>query len=167
MARRCPRREARLRWLSGVDSVAERDLVGAWREAVSAFERFGHVYEVARTRLRLAAILTATGRDAEAAVESALAGAVATRLQAGFLLSELPSALAAREVPTRRDEPLTRREDEVLALVAEGRSNREIGVQLFISTKTVSVHVSNILAKLGAAGRTEAVAVARRRGLIH
>ena len=159
--------QARLRWLSGVDSVAEGDLVGAWREAVSAFERFGHVYEVARARLRLAAILTATGRDAEAAVESARAGAVATRLDAGFLLAELPSAPAAQAVPSRRDEPLTRREGEVLALVAEGRSNREIGVQLFISTKTVSVHVSNILAKLGAAGRTEAVAVARRRGLIH
>jgi len=51
-------------------------------------------------------------------------------------------------------------------LVAEGRSNGEIGKQLFISTKTVSVHVSNILAKLGAAGRTEAAAIARRRGLL-
>jgi DNA-binding NarL/FixJ family response regulator len=54
----------------------------------------------------------------------------------------------------------------VLALVAEGRSNREIAKLLFISAKTVSVHVSNILAKLGAAGRTEAVALARRRGLL-
>jgi DNA-binding NarL/FixJ family response regulator len=53
-----------------------------------------------------------------------------------------------------------------LALVAEGRSNREIGLQLFISAKTVSVHVSNILAKLDATGRTEAVALARRRGLL-
>ncbi|HEY3528761.1 MAG TPA: LuxR C-terminal-related transcriptional regulator, partial [Nocardioides sp.] len=50
--------------------------------------------------------------------------------------------------------------------VAEGRSNGEIGKQLFISTKTVSVHVSNILAKLGAAGRTEAAAIARRDDLI-
>ena len=46
-----------------------------------------------------------------------------------------------------RGAPLTRREAEVLALVAEGRSNGEIAHQLFISTKTVSVHVSNILAK--------------------
>ena len=52
----------------------------------------------------------------------------------------------------------------MLGLVAQGRSNGEIGRQLFISAKTVSVHVSNILAKLGAAGRTEAVAIARRRG---
>jgi DNA-binding NarL/FixJ family response regulator len=54
----------------------------------------------------------------------------------------------------------------VLALVAQGRSNGEIGRQLFISTKTVSVHVSNLLAKLGAAGRTEAAAIARQRGLL-
>jgi DNA-binding NarL/FixJ family response regulator len=51
-------------------------------------------------------------------------------------------------------------------LVAQGRTNGEIGRQLFISTKTVSVHVSNILGKLGAAGRTEAAAIARRDGLI-
>ena len=61
---------------------------------------------------------------------------------------------------------LTPREAEILALVAEGRSNGEIGRQLFISAKTVSVHVSNILAKLGAAGRTEAAAIARRDGLL-
>jgi DNA-binding NarL/FixJ family response regulator len=54
----------------------------------------------------------------------------------------------------------------VLALVAEGRRNRQIGEQLFISAKTVSVHVSNILAKLGAAGRTEAAAEGRRRGYL-
>jgi len=68
-------------------------------------------------------------------------------------------------VASRRDEALTAREREVLALVSQGRSNRDIGRQLYISPKTVSVHVSNVLAKLGAGGRTEAVAVARRRGL--
>ena len=50
--------------------------------------------------------------------------------------------------------------------MADGRSNGEIGKQLFISTKTVSVHVSNILAKLGASGRTEAAAIGRRTGLV-
>ena len=48
---------------------------------------------------------------------------------------------------------------------AEGRSNGEIGSELFISTKTASVHVSNILAKLGVSSRTEAAAVALREGL--
>jgi DNA-binding NarL/FixJ family response regulator len=61
---------------------------------------------------------------------------------------------------------LTAREQEVLRLLALGRSNRQIGEELFISGKTASVHVSNILAKLGASSRGEAVAIAYREGLI-
>ena len=64
------------------------------------------------------------------------------------------------------DGKLTPRESEILALVAAGRSNGEIGQQLFISAKTVSVHVSNVMAKLGAASRTEAAALARQAGLL-
>ncbi len=60
---------------------------------------------------------------------------------------------------------LSRRELEVLALIAQGRTNREIGDRLFISQKTVGVHVGNILAKLGVSGRVEAAAVAIRLGL--
>jgi DNA-binding NarL/FixJ family response regulator len=60
---------------------------------------------------------------------------------------------------------LTQREVEVLALVAEGRTNRQIGQALYITPKTASVHVSRILAKLGVAGRGEAAAVAHRLGL--
>ena len=60
----------------------------------------------------------------------------------------------------------TPREAEVLALLAQGRTNRQIGAALYISEKTASVHVSNILAKLGANGRTEAVAIAASRGLL-
>jgi DNA-binding NarL/FixJ family response regulator len=73
--------------------------------------------------------------------------------------------LAAREAPTPA-EGLSPREREVLALVAEGRSNRQVGEALFISAKTASVHVSNILAKLGVASRVEAAAVAHRLGLL-
>jgi DNA-binding NarL/FixJ family response regulator len=60
---------------------------------------------------------------------------------------------------------LTPRELEVLALVAEGRTNRAIGETLYMSEKTASVHVSRILAKLGVHGRVEAAAVAHRLGL--
>jgi DNA-binding CsgD family transcriptional regulator/tetratricopeptide (TPR) repeat protein len=60
---------------------------------------------------------------------------------------------------------LSGREREVLGLIAEGRTNREIGERLFISQKTVGVHVGNILAKLGVSGRVEAAAVAIRLGL--
>jgi DNA-binding CsgD family transcriptional regulator len=61
---------------------------------------------------------------------------------------------------------LSRREVEVLALIAEGRTNREIGERLFISQKTVGVHVGNILSKLGASGRVEAAMVAIRLELV-
>ena len=60
---------------------------------------------------------------------------------------------------------LTRRERQVLAHVADGRTNRQIAEALFINEKTASVHVSNILAKLGVANRGEAAAVAHRVGL--
>jgi DNA-binding CsgD family transcriptional regulator/tetratricopeptide (TPR) repeat protein len=60
---------------------------------------------------------------------------------------------------------LSRRELEVLALITEGRSNPEIGRQLYITRKTVAVHVSNILTKLGVSGRVEAAAAAIRLGL--
>jgi DNA-binding NarL/FixJ family response regulator len=95
----------------------------------------------------------------------------ARRLEAEPLLQELRTVSGSndrrgREEHTGASAALTAREQEILALVAQGRTNGEIGRQLFISTKTVSVHVSNILAKLGAAGRTEAAAIARREGVL-
>jgi DNA-binding CsgD family transcriptional regulator len=54
----------------------------------------------------------------------------------------------------------------VLALVAGGRTNRQVGAELFINEKTVSVHLSRVMAKLGASSRTEAVSVAYARGLL-
>jgi len=68
----------------------------------------------------------------------------------------------SRSGPNVGDLGLTRRELDVLRLVADGLSNGQIGARLYISTKTVSVHVSNILAKLGVSSRTEAAAVAHR-----
>jgi DNA-binding NarL/FixJ family response regulator len=94
------------------------------------------------------------------------ARATAESLGAQPLLVEMRRAGAPEPKDSRRESALTSRETEILRLVAEGRSNGEIARQLFISVKTVSVHVSNILAKLGAGGRTEAAAVARRDGLL-
>ena len=67
--------------------------------------------------------------------------------------------------PAPHDFGLSKRELEVLALIAEGRSNPEIGRRLFITRKTVAVHVSNILSKLGVSGRVEAAAAAIRLGI--
>jgi DNA-binding NarL/FixJ family response regulator len=82
-------------------------------------------------------------------------------------------ALAARagmqlgtEPVTRGDHPFTRREREVLMLLVAGSTNRQIAEHLFIAEKTASVHVSNILAKLGVPNRGQAVAAARGRGLV-
>ncbi|MEA2578208.1 MAG: hypothetical protein QOD78_1796, partial [Chloroflexota bacterium] len=70
------------------------------------------------------------------------------------------------EAPTKRDTfGLSSREREVLMQIARGRTNREIGERLFISQKTVGVHVGNILSKLGVSGRVEAAAVAIRLGM--
>jgi DNA-binding CsgD family transcriptional regulator/tetratricopeptide (TPR) repeat protein len=156
----------RARWLAGTDAPPQDVLVDTWRDTEQLFADFGHVHELAAVRVTLAGILRATGDPAGAREGGDLARETAHRLGATPLLEELKALGSA---PARADGPsdtLTAREAEILALVAEGRSNGEIGKQLFISAKTVSVHVSNILGKLGAAGRTEAAAIARRRGLL-
>ena len=61
---------------------------------------------------------------------------------------------------------LTERELEVLRLMAAGKSNREIGADLFITEGTVKAHVNNILSKLGVSDRTQAVTTALKRGLV-
>ena len=156
----------RLRWLLGIDPPGEQELVDSWTRALEAFEAYGHRYEVARCQARLAAVLQAAGDQAQARVYADLARAEAKRVGAAPLLEELRSLGAGSRSRTASgsSEALTAREHEILG--AQGRSNGEIGKQLFIATKTVSVHVSNILAKLGASTRTEAAAIAQRRGLL-
>lgn len=70
------------------------------------------------------------------------------------------------EVQTPAVDPLTGRETEVLALLAQGHTNKEIAAALFISERTVKFHVSAIMGKLNAGNRTEAVAAAAQRGLV-
>ncbi|WP_028638041.1 helix-turn-helix transcriptional regulator [Nocardioides sp. URHA0032] len=156
----------RFRWLAGIDAPPQDALVDTWRDAIALYEDFGHVHELARVRTALAGILRATGDVAAARALGDRARDAAHRLGAVRLLEDLR---AIGTTPVRAEaapDALTPRETEILALVAEGRSNGEIAKQLFISAKTVSVHVSNILGKLDASGRTEAAAIARRRGLV-
>ena len=156
----------RLRWLADVDPPDADELVVAWERTVVAFEAMGHPFEVARSQARLASVLRATGQVAEARTLTDAARTAARALGARPLLDELRAGGEGRSRDARTDGALTARETEILGLVAQGRSNGEIARQLFISAKTVSVHVSNILAKLGASGRTEAAAIARRDGLL-
>lgn len=157
----------RLRWLLGVDPPSEDELIDAWRSALTRFDELGHRYEIARCQTRLAGVLQAAGDPAQARSLADAARATATALGAQPLLDELRSlGTTPRQRANQTNDTLTAREAEILALVAQGRSNGEIGKQLFIATKTVSVHVSNILGKLGASTRTEAAAIAQRKGLL-
>ena len=102
-------------------------------------------------------IAAVAGLAAVAGVAEVAATRPASELVRGFVGDPAP----------RRGDPfgLSPREREVLLLIAKGRTNREIGERLFISDKTVGVHVGNILAKLAVSGRVEAAAVAIRLGL--
>jgi DNA-binding CsgD family transcriptional regulator len=155
----------RWRWAADIEPPAQEELVAAWREAVDQFEAYGAPYELAVARLHLAEVLGATGDGDGAREQTEAAVDTARELGARPLLARLGGS-PLRAVASAPRMTLTPREAEILALVAEGRSNGEIGRQLFISTKTVSVHVSNILGKLDASGRTEAAAIARREGLL-
>jgi DNA-binding CsgD family transcriptional regulator len=142
----------------------------AWQAVVDTFGP-AFVYETARARWRLAEALAEKGQRERAEDEWKLAMDTVERLGAVPLLTALADlARRARIGPRPSTYPpgvlaaLTPREQEVLELLVEGRSNREIAAKLFIAPKTASVHVSNIMAKLGASSRTEAAAIAYREG---
>ncbi|MFC8128526.1 helix-turn-helix transcriptional regulator [Streptomyces sp. NPDC057302] len=163
-----------LAWLARAQAEGVRAATGpdvaTWERAVTAFG-YGEPYELARCRRRLAEALLIAGRREEAAEQAHAARDTAVRLGA-VPLREALDALVRRgrlaDAPADGDRiaDLTARESEVLRLLGRGRTNRQIGEELYISGKTASVHVSNILAKLGAASRTEAVGIAYREGLI-
>ncbi len=142
--------------------------VEQWQLALDAFG-YGHVYEQARCRWRLAEALIAAGDRAAARTHVQAAAASAEQMQAVPLQRAVAATVSQARLAgpaTAGDAVLTGREQEVLALVAEGLTNREIGKRLFISEKTASVHLSNLMAKLNVSSRTEAVTVAHRRGLL-
>jgi len=165
----CARLQAealRLRWLTGDEPPKSEELVAAWQATVDAFD-YGYLVETARSRARLAAVLRAAGRGVEAAEQADLARAAARTMGAAPLLDEirLLGTTAAPRQPVAEPaglDALTDRERDVLGLLVEARTNRQIASQLYISEKTVSVHVSNILAKLSVRSRGEAAALARR-----
>ena len=142
----------------------------AWDAVARAWEELGHPYPLAYALLRSAEAAVAAGDRDDATELLSRAADIAGHLGAAPLRAEID--LAARKwritlagaspAASRPQFGLTAREQEVLRLVAEGRSNRAIAEELFISAKTASVHVSNILGKLGVASRGEAAATAHR-----
>jgi DNA-binding CsgD family transcriptional regulator len=151
----------------------------AWAAAAQAWADASRPYAEAQARQREAEAHVAAGDRDASAVAAGTALRIARGLGAAWLVAEA-EGLAARarlrleaedddgtEGAPSADEPfgLTPRERQVLALVARGATNREIGAELYMAEKTASVHVSRILSKLGVRSRTEAAAVAHRHGL--
>lgn len=160
--------------LRGLAAVASAQLCVAtgagdprtcWHEALSHFARAKMPLEGAAARLELARHSAEHRPDVAVAEASAALkeldalGAVRTADDAAALLRALGAP--ARTGP-KRDVGLTKREEEVLSLVAHGLTNIEIGDRLFISGKTVEHHVGRVLAKLGVRNRSEAAAHAAR-----
>jgi DNA-binding CsgD family transcriptional regulator/tetratricopeptide (TPR) repeat protein len=161
---------------SRIDDLPDAD---TWEEAVKLWDAVGNHYLAAYARWREAeALLTRKGdrRSVESLVTDARA--VAQELDARPLLEELDALARRARIDVRlsdesADTPsaalqkfeLTPREIEVLALLADGLTNREIAGRLFISDKTASVHVSHILSKLSVPNRAAAAATAHRVGL--
>ncbi|MGW3068900.1 helix-turn-helix transcriptional regulator [Streptomyces sp. NPDC001130] len=181
---RAPLWQAYERWTRAeLLRAQDRDTADTWTPVVTAFECLDRPYDLARVRHRLAGALLAEADGGDDERDRALellrlAAAVAAHLGARPLADAVARlAQRARLTLTRasRDslapvDPaaalgLTSRERDVLRLVSAGRSNRRIAEELFISPKTASVHVSNILSKLGVSGRGEAAALAHRLGL--
>jgi len=150
-----------------------------WARAAQLWDAVKRPYPVAVARWREAEALVAHGRRPEATAAAAAALAGARSLGSRWLERECrglaerarldlgPSGAGAPAESARDPEPfgLTPRERQVLRLVAQGATNRQIGASLYMAEKTASVHVSRILAKLGVQGRTEAAAVAHRLDL--
>lgn len=163
-----PRGAAQLGRCAGLVAAASGDATTAERrlgEALAAFDRHDLPFEAARTRLDLAR--TVAAHDPEAAAGHA-AGALRELRRLGATGEAAAAAALLRELgvtpgPEPRDPGvLTRREQDVLALVADGLSNPEIAQRLFLSRKTVAHHVSSILTKLALRSRAEAAAYAER-----
>ncbi|GAB1516504.1 helix-turn-helix transcriptional regulator [Actinophytocola sp. KF-1] len=148
-------------------ALAEAERAGPDPAAWAAVDGGPEVYLTAYARFREAeALLSAKGSRVRAAELLAAAAATAAELSAAPLADRI-AALAgrARLVPSGAAPALglTAREAEIFALVGQGKTNAEIAAELFISTKTASVHVSNILRKLGVKSRIQAAALAHRQ----
>ncbi|GAB3033429.1 helix-turn-helix transcriptional regulator [Parafrigoribacterium mesophilum] len=158
-------------WSALVDAELGGDGTGnsvpEWRRALLGAQR-GPAHLRPYALYRLGQALVATGDRAQAAETLREASAAAELLGAGLITSRVAAfveraGLALTDPAVSRSTDgaeLTAREVQVLELIAQGLSNRQIGEKLFISAKTASVHVSAILRKLGAASRTEAAFLA-------
>jgi DNA-binding NarL/FixJ family response regulator len=140
-----------------------RAALDALRAACREFEELEVPYETAGARVLVGLAYRTLGDEDGATMELAVARRVFERLGAAPDLARL-DALSGR--PAHAADGLTAREVQVLALVAKGKSNKEIAAELVISDRTVARHMSSIFTKLGVSTRTAASAYAFQRGLV-
>ena len=149
-------------------AIGEGDARACWHQAMSLYGEVRMPVEVALARLELARVLAAD-RPTVAIAEATAALAVLENHGAGRAADDAAALLRNLGAPARtgpkRRAVLTRREEEVLALVGHGLTNAEIAQRLYISTKTVEHHVGRVLAKLGLRSRSEAAAHATRAAI--
>jgi len=141
-----------------------------FEDAVDLFLESGAPFEVARARIELARALGELGRVEAGTDEARQAMDILTELKAEVEMlraQRVLDALSASQEPASSHDPLTRREVQVLRLVAEGLNNQTIAERLFLSDHTVHRHVANILGKLSVSTRAAAVAQAARRGMLN
>jgi DNA-binding NarL/FixJ family response regulator len=165
-------------WAAELTRLAGMSDPDAWADAAAAWATLGRPHRTAYARWRQAQAFIAAGRTAYAG--DCLREAATEAQSHAPLLAEIGKVARVVHVDLDHEQPradrtvpapgklyeLTPRELEVLRLVADGLTNTQIGVRLFIGKSTASVHVTNILRKLGAKNRAEAAAIAHRAGLL-
>jgi DNA-binding CsgD family transcriptional regulator/tetratricopeptide (TPR) repeat protein len=153
--------------------AAGRSDAQAWADAAAGWQELGDTYQAGFALAREAECHLADRRRARAAATLRDARRAAISVRAQHLLRAVEATAARARLPMDEGPPepdarfhLSARERDVLTLVAGGRTDRQIGAELFISHRTVERHVSNILAKLDAHTRSEIAAIAHRNGLV-
>jgi DNA-binding NarL/FixJ family response regulator len=150
--------DLRMPVLGGVEAITaiRREFPDARLIVLTSYDGDEDIYRSLQAGARGYLLKDVFFEELEAAIRAVHAGA-----------RHIPSAIAERLVERMAGSDLTGREMEVLELIVQGQSNKEIGASLRISEATVKSHINNILSKLGVTDRTQAATTALQRGLVH
>jgi DNA-binding NarL/FixJ family response regulator len=150
--------DLRLPVMSGVDAIREirREFSSARIIVLTTFDGDEDIYRALQAGARGYLLKDMLGDDLTDAIRAVHAGK-----------SRIPAAIAQRLAERVSGPDLTPREMDVLKLIVAGKSNKEIGRELFISEATVKTHINSLLSKLGVSDRTQAATTALQRGIVH
>ncbi|HEX4231833.1 MAG TPA: response regulator transcription factor [Bryobacteraceae bacterium] len=150
--------DLRLPVMSGVDAIAaiRRDFPTARIIVLTTFEGDEDIFRALQAGARGYLLKDMFGDELMDAIRAVHAGK-----------TRIPAPVAQRLAERMGGPSLTGRELDVLRLIVDGKSNKEIGASLFISEATVKTHINSILSKLGVSDRTQAATTALQRGIVH